>query len=132
LFYIIEEISIDGVECDIYVNCSDFPYTEIGIKPWYKMDLRGEFMERLARKIAEDHKVSFKKENFGGHTGGNPPFYKRVFTVQVKEGFSWREYLNPAKKEIEEEIENAKNKLIEVIKKVNQAVNEVVEKSLHI
>lgn len=125
-----EDIDVEGIKCDIYLNCAEFPNTEIGINPW-GMSLKGMFMDKLAQRIADECKVSFKTENFGGYSGGNPPSYRKVFTIQVgKEGVRWREYLNPTKKEIKEEIEDAKEKLIKAVRKLNQAVNKLVEESL--
>lgn len=128
--YKIEQIDVDGIKCGLYLNCAKFPDTEMGICPW-DMDLRGMFMKKLAQGIAEEFKVSFKKENFGGYSGGNPPKYREVFTVKIgKEGVGWREYLNPTKEEIKDELENAKKKLIETVRKLNLAVNKTVVKIL--
>jgi len=128
--YGIEEIDIDGIKCGIYISSTKFPNTEMGIRLW-NMDLRGMFMKKLAQRIAKEFGVSFKKENFGGHSGGNPPIYREVFTVKVgKEGVKWKEYLNPTKKEIKDELENAKEKLIETVRKLNRVVDKTVEKSL--
>ena len=125
-----QNIDVDGIKCSLYVNCDEFPNIEIGILPW-DMDLRGMFMKKLAQRIAEKFEVSFKKENFGGYSCGNPERYREVFTVKVgKEGVEWREYLNPTKKEIKDELENAKKKLIEAVRKLNLAVNKTVAKVL--
>lgn len=130
MVYEIARVDIDGTECTLYLSRGDFPNMEMGIFPW-NMDLRGIIMEKLAKKIAEEFKVFFKKENFGGYSGGNPPKYREVFTMKIgKEGSKWVEYLNPTKREIKKELKNAKEKLIKTVRKLNRIIDKTVERSL--
>ena len=130
MVYEIARVNVDGTKCTLYLSCDEFPNMEMGIFPW-DMDLRGVVMEKLAKKIAEEFKVSFKKENFGGYSGGNPPKYREVFIMKIgKEGAKWVEYLNPTKRKIKKELKNAKEKLIKTVRKLNRIIDKAVERSL--
>ncbi len=117
-----QDIDIEGIKCSIFLICVEFPNTEVGIYLW-DMNLREMFIKKLVQRIAKKCEVSFKKQRFGG----NPPIYREVFTVKVgKKGICWREYLNPTKKEIKDELENVKKKLIKTVRKLNLAIDKIV------